>query len=82
MLVPGNNTVPMRSTIDQATVIKRVVADYPDGILPVDIVGNSSVYNEQHLTYFEEALAANTQHIKLDVGAKLKALGFEIPGGS
>ena len=72
----------MRSTIDQAAVIKFVIADYPDGLLPVDIVGNSSVYNGEHLPYFEDALAANTQHISLDVGSKLKALGFDIPGGS
>lgn len=72
----------MRSIIDQAAVIKKVVASFPDGLLPIEIIGNSSVYNGQNLPYFEKALAANTEYITLNVGEKLKALGFQIPGGS
>jgi hypothetical protein len=82
VLVPGNNTVPMRSIIDQAAVIKKVVASFPDGLLPIDIIGHSSVYKGENLPYFEKALAASTEHITLDVGEKLKAVGFQIPGGS
>ena len=80
ILVPGNNTVPMRSVINQTLVIEKIVSQYKDGLVPVDIVGNSSVYNGLHLPYFEKALAANTQHVVLDVGAKLKAIGGTIPG--
>lgn len=69
----------MRSIINQTLVIEKIVSDYKDGLLPIDIVGNSSVYNGLHLPYFEQALAANTQHITLDVGAKLKAIGLTIP---
>ncbi|KAI4158684.1 MAG: hypothetical protein LQ342_007205 [Letrouitia transgressa] len=75
VLRPGDNSVPMRSTIDQTLVIKKVVADYRDGMLPVDIRGNSSVYAGEHLEYFEKALAGNEQHVVLDVGEKLNALG-------
>lgn len=46
-------------------------------MLPVDIVGNTSVYNGQHLTYFEKALSSVTQHITLNVGAALKAAGID-----
>lgn len=82
ILVPGNNTVPMRSTIDQALVVERILADFPDGFLPVDIVVNSTVYNGQHLSYYEEALAMAPQHIRLNVGEKLKAVGVALPGSS
>ena len=73
VLVPGNNTVPMRSTINQTLVLDAIGLVYKNGILPVDIVGATSVYNGQHLTYFEAALQSLTQHVKLDVGAALKA---------
>ncbi|KAI4136607.1 MAG: hypothetical protein LQ341_005529 [Variospora aurantia] len=77
VLKPGNNTLPMRSTVNQTLVIQKVTATYVDGMLPVDIVGNSSVYNGQHLEYFERALQSNRQHIVLNVGAALAALSPE-----
>lgn len=84
VLKPGNNTLPMRSTVNQTLVIEKVTATYKDGMLPVDIVGNSSVYNGQHLEYFEKALQSNRQHIILNVGAALAALtgGGSTGGGS
>ena len=78
-LAPGNNTVQMRSTVNQ-TMVLNMLANYPSGILPIDVVGNSSVYNGQHLTYNEAALASNTQHIMLNVGAALAAV--ESGGGA
>lgn len=75
ILKPGNNTLPMRSTVNQTLVIEKVTGTYKDGMLPIDIVGNSSVYNGQHLEYFEKALQSNRQHIVLNVGAALAALG-------
>lgn len=74
VLRPGNNTLPMRSKVNQTLVIGKVTAKYTDGLLPVDIVGNSSVYEGQHLEYFEKALQSNRQHIVLDVGAALAAV--------
>ncbi|KAL8948649.1 MAG: hypothetical protein Q9222_005181 [Ikaeria aurantiellina] len=75
VLKPGNNTVPMKSAVNQTFVIEKVVGTYKDGMLPVDIVGNSSVYDGQHLEYFEKALSSNRQHIILNVGAALAAAG-------
>ena len=73
VLVPGNNTIPMRSVINQTVLLDAIGLVYKDGILPVDIVGATSVYNGQHLPYFEAALQSLTQHVKLDAGAALKA---------
>ncbi|CAO1602540.1 hypothetical protein XANCAGTX0491_006150 [Xanthoria calcicola] len=74
VLRPGNNTLPMRSTVNQTLVIGKVTGTYKDGMLPVDIVGDSSVYAGEHLEYFEKALQSNRQRIVLDVGAALAAV--------
>ncbi|EAW08433.1 DUF3712 domain-containing protein [Aspergillus clavatus NRRL 1] len=71
VIVPGDNHHPMTSKIDLGAVIKFLSA-YPDG-LPVAITGNptnSSVYNEQPIPYFSQALASNELNVKLDL-AKL-----------
>ena len=80
-LLPGNNTLPMRSQINQTLVITQLLSTFKDGMLPIDIVGNSSVYNGKHLLYFENALKSVTQHITLDAGAALKAVGFDLSKG-
>ena len=76
VLVPGDNTVPMASATNQTAVLELITGPYKDGLLPVDIAGNSSVYDGVHLTYYEQALASVTQHVVLDVGAALKAAGL------
>ena len=73
-LSPGNNMVEMRSTTDQAAILRKLAA-LPDGLLPFDITGNSSVYNGQHLTYYEEALKSNTVSVKLNLA---RALGIQV----
>ena len=65
----------MRSIVDQALVITQLTTNYKNGMLPVDIIGLSVVYNGQHLPYFEKALAGNTQTITLDVGSALAKIG-------
>ena len=76
-LKPGDNTVSMRSIINQTLVIGAVASTYKDGMLPVEITGNSSVYNGQHLPYFEKALQGLTQKVTLNVGAALKEAGVD-----
>lgn len=76
VLVPGNNTVNMRSTVNQTLVIGAIQKTYKNGLLPIAITGATSVYNGQHLQWYEKALAENTQHITLDVGGALKKLGL------
>jgi hypothetical protein len=73
ILRPGDNTVEMRSTTNQSMVLQKL-SKFRDGMLPIDIVGNSSIYNGQHLTYYEEALKSNTVSIKLNIGSALGGL--------
>ena len=77
-LVPGNNTVPLRSTTNQTAVIDLITTKYKDGILPLDIIGNSSVYNGQHLPYFEAAIRQNPQRINLNLGPALGQIGLNL----
>lgn len=74
----------MRSAINQTFVLGAITSTFKDGFLPIDIVGNSSVYEGQHLTYFEEALGGLTQQLTLDVGSALKKVGVDpsLLGGS
>ena len=73
VLQPGPNTLPMRAQVDQGTVIDALLNIYHNGMVPMDIVGNTAIYNGQHLPYFETALQGLTQHITLDVGSAIKS---------
>ncbi|OJD15190.1 hypothetical protein AJ78_04553 [Emergomyces pasteurianus Ep9510] len=71
---PGDNLVKMRSTVDIAKVFPLVTGDqakYKKGVIPVTIVGKSSVYNGKELPYFTAALKSNTLKIDLDLGPML-----------
>ncbi|KAL3481142.1 hypothetical protein BJX99DRAFT_253804 [Aspergillus californicus] len=70
ILEPGNNTVPMLSALD--TVGLTSVLPRDSNIIPLDIIGNSSVYNGVEIPYFSAALAANTLTVDLDVLAVLE----------
>ena len=72
-LTPGSNILPMRAQVDQGTVIGALLNTYHDGMVPMDIVGNTAMYNGQHLPYFEAALQGLTQHVTLDVGSAIKS---------
>jgi hypothetical protein len=69
-LQPGSNIIPLRSTINQTEVISLISgtkAAYPSGVIPLSIVGNSSVYNGVEIPYFTEALAANPLSTDMNV---------------
>ncbi|KAF2099372.1 hypothetical protein NA57DRAFT_55343 [Rhizodiscina lignyota] len=78
VLKPGDNVLPMRGISDQAAVLNLITSKYKDGILPVNITGNSSVYNGQHLPYYEAALQSNVMNTQLDVGKALAQIGINI----
>lgn len=63
-LVPGNNTLPMSAIIDQPKVISSLDAK---GFVTMTITGTSAVYNGQHLTYYEAALASNVLTLDMNV---------------
>ncbi|KAL8678790.1 MAG: hypothetical protein Q9186_004900 [Xanthomendoza sp. 1 TL-2023] len=73
---PGDNTVSMRSTVNQSFVMQQVLGGrYKDGMVPVDIRGDSSVFEGERVEYFEMALRANWVRVVLDVGRALREVG-------
>lgn len=83
-LVPGDNRVPMRSTINQTVVLNLIADRYNDGVLPVSITGDSSTYNGQILPYFTAALQSDTVNISLNAAPALRNIGLNLTalGGS
>jgi hypothetical protein len=78
LLKPGSNTLPMQSRVDQLTILGLVQSKYKDAVIPIDIVGNSSISNGQHLTYYEDAIKSNTIRLNLNVGPALAGIGINI----
>lgn len=78
VLSPGMNNCSMQSIVRQVSVIKLITDKYKNAILPLDIVGNSSVANGQHLEYFEEAIKSNMIRVDLNVGPALAEIGLNI----
>lgn len=78
VLKPGENILPMQSTVKQLTVVRIIKQKYHNGIIPLEIKGNSSIYNGEHLSYYEEAIRNNLIKLDLDVGPALEAIGIEL----
>ena len=78
VLVPGDNKVAMQSKVDQLQIITLIKSKYNNAVIPLDIVGNSSVANGEHLTYYEAAIKSNTIRLDLNVGPALKAVGITL----
>lgn len=79
VLHPGNNTIPMTSTVNQSAIIGMLTAKnnpYKDGLVPFDITGNSSFYNGKELPYFTRALSANNLTVHLNVTRALAEIGL------
>ncbi|KAI2478064.1 DUF3712 domain containing protein [Pyrenophora tritici-repentis] len=72
----GDNKFPIQSHVDQLTILGLITSKYKNAILPLEIVGNSSVKNGQHLTYYEDAIKSNTVKLNLDVGPALAGIGI------
>ncbi|KAI9645356.1 hypothetical protein NHQ30_006093 [Ciborinia camelliae] len=64
-LVPGNNTLPMTGTMNQTMVLSSL--DPKTGLVELSIIGQSAIYNGQHLVYYEKALASNNLSLALNV---------------
>ncbi|OGM49896.1 hypothetical protein ABOM_001520 [Aspergillus bombycis] len=63
VLKPGNNTMPLRATLNIRTVLENLIdivgaqaSALMDGKLEISASGNSTVYNGKHIPYFEEVL--------------------------
>lgn len=68
VLHPGDNHVPMTSFLNISTLAGLLPRD---GIMPLTIVGNSSVYNGEPISYFTKALQANTLNTNVNLSAVL-----------
>ena len=79
-LKPGDNYLSMMSNVNQSYALNLYTKKYTDGILPLEIVGNSSVINGEHLDYFEAAIKSNV--IKLDLNVKPIFASLGLGGGS
>lgn len=60
---PGNNSVSLRGTLDIHTVLDNIPyivssqrSALEDGDLELSVSGNSTVYNGQHIEYYEKVL--------------------------
>ncbi|KAJ5525899.1 hypothetical protein N7494_012549 [Penicillium frequentans] len=81
VLKPGNNTVPMTATVNESAIIGMLTSDsnpYTTGVVPFTITGNSSVYNDQELPYFTNALIANNLTVELNITKALAEIGLTI----
>lgn len=79
ILKPGNNTIPMTSTVNQSAIISMLTSKdntYKDGVVPFDITGNSSTYDGKDLPYFTKALSANNLTVNLNVSKALAEIGL------
>jgi len=63
-IAPGNNTIPMTAFINQTQILSAMDAE---GKVDLLITGTSSVYNGQHIVYYEKALASNVLHLNMNV---------------
>lgn len=76
VLKPGTHDYEMRSTTNQTAILGLIAQKYTSGVLPLEIIGNSSVADGQNLVYFEEAIKSNTLHVDLNTAPALQALGL------
>jgi len=70
IIEPGDNLVEMASTVNQTYVLGLITAPgskYPKGIIPLDVLGKTSVYNGKELSYFSKALASKKLRVDLNV---------------
>jgi hypothetical protein len=78
VLKPGNNTVSMQAHVDSLVVVQAITKKYKNAIVPLDIVGNSSIKAGVNLKYYEEAIKSNTVRVDLNVGPALMAVGINL----
>jgi len=76
-LKPGNNTYPI-NVASNVTAVTELLGNpaYQCGMLPVDILGVSSVYDGQLLPYFTAALKHNSVRTMLNIVPALQKQGL------
>lgn len=67
----------MTSAVNTSAVLDLVYgtnSPYKDGVVPIQITGNSSVYHGRELGYFTEAFSANTLTVGLNISAAVAGI--------
>jgi hypothetical protein len=62
-LYPGNNSLPMTGILDQLLVLESL----ENGMVTLEISGQSAIYNGEHLTYYEVPLKNNVLTLVMNV---------------
>jgi len=62
-LKPGNNSLPLIGLLNQTAVLSSM----DNGFVDLLITGQESVYNGEHLPYYEKALQSNVLHLQMNV---------------
>ena len=77
LLKPGNNTINLRSIINQTSVATVVTHDpYRCGIFEATIRGNNVTYDGQLLPYYSESLKQSDIKTMLNVRKSLTDIGY------
>jgi len=61
---PGDNYLPMTAVVNQTEILNHMDTE---GFLDMTITGQTSVYNGQHITYYEKALSSSVLHLKMNI---------------
>lgn len=76
LLTPGDNNIEMRAVTNQTAVLGFIYNQYKEGILPIDVVGNTTTFNGQALPYYQIPLQNNVMRLNLDVIDALERAGL------
>lgn len=82
-LKPGNNTMPMRASIDPLTVVTNINKEpyCKDGVMPFKLRGKTVVNNGQPLPYFADSLATANQTVSIGLKEALAVLNIKVECG-
>lgn len=75
-LAPGDNRLEMRAVTNQTAVLGFIFNQYKDGVLPIDVVGNTTTFNGQTIPYYQIPLQHNVLRLNLDVIDALERAGL------
>lgn len=78
LLKPGDNQMPMQSHVQQIEILQLVTTKYKNAVIPLDIIGNSTIKDGVHLTYYETALSHNAIRLDLSVAEALAGIGLNV----
>lgn len=89
VLEPGNNTLPARGILDLKAILRQLPqiissesGALKNGNIEISASGNSTVYNGEHLVYYEQSLNQLILSTQIPLLSLLKGSLQGIPGPS